>query len=124
MAVNRQSERSASALDSLKWRVLPACLAGALLIVGVNLLAGWLVDGNAHKVAANQIVSPWDKARIPPVLRTSHVAARVESVEPRVAETPEKRHGIKHRSARRYHLRKQSSHNTTREQRSMGYPSL
>lgn|GEM_PF-6378739 len=120
MAVNWQSESSASAPSSLKRRVLLACLAGVLLIVGVNLLAGWLVDGNAHKVAANQIVSPWDKAQIPPALRPSHVVARVQSVEPRRAETPEKRHGIKHRSARKLHSRKQSSHNTTWE-RSMGY---
>lgn len=126
MAVNWKSESSTSALDSLKRRVLPACLAGALLIGGIHLLTGWLVDDSSRKVTANQFVSPWDKKQIPPVLRASHVVAKANVVEPGPAVDVEKPRAAKRSRSWRHHVRKHSIRRATGTAADyrQGYPSF
>ena len=80
MAVNWRQEHSAPVAVSLKWQITLALLAGVLLILLVSLLECGLEDTRTDKVRANQIVSPWDRSQIPPVLRPSHVVATAQRV--------------------------------------------
>lgn len=77
-----------------KWtvdrRILLACLAGAAFLLAVNLVSSALVNVDRGKMGANQIVSPWDKSAVPPVLKPSIVVTNPVPVAP-VAE-PEPRH--------------------------------
>lgn len=116
MAVHWESEGSASAVDTLKRRIFLACLAGALVILVVNLLTGWLVKTESHKVSANQIVSPLDKSQIPPVLHASRVVLKVQSPKPTVAqdtEKPARHHHVRHRWTTRHHTRRDPGTTTT-----------
>lgn len=101
MAVNWYLQKPPSVADYLKKRVLPACGACVLLVVGVNALNTCGVDPNAHKIRPNQIVSPWDKSQVPAALSPSPVVAIPESQKPK-PQVIVNSHTRRHYSRRHY----------------------
>jgi len=124
MAINWRFESQSPTVDSLKRKILPACVAGAVVIAGVNLLAEWLVDESSRKIAANQIVSPWDKKQIPPILGASNVVmVKREKIKPVLAEDSERRSVTKHRW-RSHHWRRHAVRQPARADSSKDYQSF
>lgn len=103
MALDWRRQCSASTVASPMWRILLLCLVCVVLIVAVHFLSARFVM--KKKVSANQIVSPWDKSQIPPVLRRSHVVPTTQTVESK-AGAKEKEQRSKHRSGRRHSWRR------------------
>ncbi len=83
MAINWRPGNPASPGISIKLQVLLACLLAAMLFVLINWLSSHLTEGTRGKIRPNQIVSPWDRSQIPPVLGSSPVVTPGRNAKPK-----------------------------------------
>ena len=82
-------------------RILLACLGVLAFLLVVNVLAGTCANVDRGKMKANQIMSPWDRSAVPPVMGPSLV-----STKPMPAVTPVPEPDSEHKSTAGHHHRR------------------